>query len=140
MKKRLYLLVILTLLPSLSFLARPSSTVAAGEDTNHFSNRRVSAQSGDCGGYDLWLTKSGQSFKGQLAFYEGSCETKKWDIESVQYDPKTGALSFKAPYFQDFNWEFMGTLKKNRVLGMFKLFEKGSKEETSSNKVVLKAQ
>jgi len=138
MKKRIYLLVILALLSSLFLLAGPAPTVATGEDANHFSNQWVSAQSGDCGGYDLWLTKSGQSFKGQLAFYEGSCETKKWDIESVKYDPKTGDLSFKAPYFQDFIWEFRGILKKDRVSGIFKLFEKGSKQDPSGEKVVLK--
>jgi hypothetical protein len=139
MKKFIYILVIISLLPSGLLLAGPPSTnVADTETTDHFSGRKISAASGDCGGYELWLTKNGYSLRGQLAVYEGSCETKKWEIESVQYDPKTGNLSFKAPYYQDnFVWEFKGTLKKDRVSGTLSLFEKASKESNSDEKLIL---
>jgi len=70
MKKLIYTLVIVTLLPTGLLLAEaPSTNVANTETTGHFSNQRISAESGDCGGYELWLMKKGQALQGQLAVY-----------------------------------------------------------------------
>jgi hypothetical protein len=140
LKKSIYAILIVSLLLSGLLIARasPSTGAVGSEMAGHFSNQKMSAETGDCGGYDLWLTKSGQSLQGELAVYEGNCESNKWKLESVNYDPKTGAFSFKAPYYHDdFYWVFKGTLKRDRVSGTFSLFEKASKENTFNDKVIL---
>lgn len=103
-----------------------------------FSNFNMNGETGDCGGYELWLFKRGPSLDGQLAVYEGNCESEKKKIEDVRYNPKTGSLSFKAAYYSDdFFWAFKGTLKKDRALGTFSVFEKTSRKNTYNDKVIL---
>lgn len=111
---------------------------AAAETIGHFSNWQTSPETGDCGGYELWLTKRGNLIQGQLAVYEGNCESQKWNLKNVEYDSKTGSLSFKAPYYHnDFFWKFKGTLWKDRISGTFSLFEVATKENTYNDKVIL---
>lgn len=132
MKKAIYALAVVVL------LVLPESIILAGDAADHYSNVRVSEETGDCGGFELWLTKSGQSFTGEFAGHEGDCGVDKKKIEDVKYDPKTGALSFKAVYLSDdFYSTFKGTVKKDRVLGTVRLFQKKSREMTYSEKVDL---
>jgi hypothetical protein len=140
LKKSIYVIKIISLIlfSGLLLAGAPSTDVVGSESAGHFSDQKISAETGDCGGFELWLTKSGQALQGQLAVYEGSCETKKWTIENVKYDPKTGNLTFNAPYYQEnFVWLFRGTLRKDRVSGTFSLFDKASKENTFDDKVIL---
>jgi len=132
MKKAIYMLAVVV---SLVF---SEGIILAGDKADHYSNVRVSGETGDCGGFELWLTKSGQSFSGEFAGHEGDCGADKKKLEDVKYDAKTGALSFKAPYLSDdFYCTFKGTVKKDRVSGTIRLFQKKSKEMTYSEKVNL---
>lgn len=120
-------------------LAEPIlKNAAAAETTGHFSNWHTSPETGDCGGYEVWLTDRGKSLQGRLAVYEGNCESQKGDLENVHYEPTSGSLSFKAPYYHDdFYWIFKGTLRKDRMAGTFSLFEAATKENTYNDKVIL---
>ena len=132
MKKAIYVLAVVV------SLVLPEGVILAGEEADHYSNVRVSEETGDCGGFELWLTKSGRSFTGEFAGHEGDCGVDKKKIEDVKYDPKTGALSFKAVYLSDdFYSTFKGTVKKDRVSGTVRLFQKKSREMTYSEKVDL---
>lgn len=140
LKKSIHVHVIVSLLLSGLVLAgaSPSTGAVGSETTGHFSNWKLSAETGDCGGYELWLTKSGQLLQGQIAVYEGNCESNKWEIENIKYAPKTGDFSFKAPYYHDnFVWVFKGTLREDRVSGTFSLIEKTSNENTFNDRVIL---
>ncbi len=120
------------------FLVYPAGFLLAGDAAEHYSNVRISEETGDCGGFELWLTKSGQTFTGEFAGHEGDCGADKKKIEDVKYDPKTGALSFKAVYLSDdFYCTFKGTVKKDRISGTIRLFQKATKEMTYSEKVDL---
>ncbi len=132
MKKAIYVLAVVV------SLVLPGGIILAGDEADHYSNVRVSEETGDCGGFELWLTKSGQSFSGEFAGHEGDCGADKKKVEDVKYDPKTGALSFRAVYLSDdFYCTFKGTVKKDRVSGMIRLFQKASGEMTYSEKVDL---
>jgi hypothetical protein len=133
MKKAIYVLAVVVI-----SLVLPEGIILAGDAADHYSNVRVSGETGDCGGFELWLTKSGQSFNGEFAGHEGDCGADKKKIEDVKYDPKTGALSFKATYLSDdFYCTFKGTMKKDRVSGTVRLFQKASREMTYSERVDL---
>lgn len=119
-------------------LVLPAGFLLAADEAEHYSNVRISGETGDCGGFELWLKKNGQSFTGEFAGHEGDCGADKKKIEDVKYDPKTGALSFKAVYLSDdFYCTFKGTVKKDRVSGTIRLFQKATKEMTYSEKVDL---
>ncbi len=133
MKKAIYVLA------AVIFLVLQAGFLLAGNAADHYSNVSMNGETGDCGGFELWLTKSGKSFTGEFVGHEGDCgaENKK-KIEDVKYDPKTGALSFRAVYLtDDFYCTFKGTVKKDRVSGTVRLFQKASKEMTYSEKVDL---
>jgi hypothetical protein len=119
-------------------LVIPAGFLLAGDEAEHYSNVRMSEETGDCGGFELWLTKSGRSFSGEFAGHERDCGADKKKIEDVKYDLKTGALSFRAVYLtDDFYCTFKGTVKKDRVSGTIRLFQKKSREMTYSEKVDL---
>ncbi len=131
MKKALCRFVVIPLLFSAGILL-------AGEEVGHYSNMRVSADTGDCGGFQLWLKKSGQTLGGELAAFEGDCGPVKKKLEDVKYDAKTGALSFRAVYMSDdFYCTFKGTLKRDRVAGTISVFQKQGNEKPHSEMVNL---
>jgi hypothetical protein len=141
LKKAIYIFTIFTFsfFSSLPVVAgSTSSDDSKSQKIGLFSNFTVNGETGDCGGYELWLFKKDGSIYGELAVYEGNCTSEKKRIEDVKYNPKTGAMSFKVAYYsEDALWMFKGTLKNERLIGTFSVVSKADKKDTFSDKVVL---
>ncbi|WP_243374267.1 hypothetical protein [Geotalea sp. SG265] len=141
MRKVIY---IFTLFVLPFFSAKPliagshSSDASKNQNIGLFSNFTVNGETGDCGGYELWLFKKDDSLYGQLAVYEGNCTAEKKKIGDVKYNSKTGMLSFKTAYYTNESlWIFKGILQSNTLSGTFSVVTKASKEKTFEDRVVL---
>jgi len=76
----------------------------------------------DCLGRLFWLRRRGDSIEGEIAPYEGPCETVKAAIVQSTFDPETGALTFQTePWIggpaDPVGWRFEGRLSGGSLQG-----------------------
>jgi hypothetical protein len=90
-----------------------------------FGRFRYVAAEDDCLGRIVWLRRRGAAVDGEVAAYEGPCETIKARIVRGSYDPRSGALAFVTEPATEIagegvGWRFDGRLRDDTLHG--KLF------------------
>lgn len=112
-------------LVSLAHSGTKSKPAPARQSVGIFSNVLVGDETGDCGGYKVWLWKENDKVVGQLAFFEGGCKEYPKPLFDVKYDEKTGELSFKVITDQErYVTKFHGELGADVIMGEMSMEDK----------------
>lgn len=128
-------------------VAEESPVIPVGE----FSNMRAT-KSGHCYGYSADFWRYDRTIVGFLYHSEGLCgDSPTGLLEDVNYEPKTGKLSFKAKVSMGCNFnekkkcvpvidlvEFNGKLAKTQLVGTMTWREIGKKKSLKKENVQLK--
>jgi len=90
-----------------------------------YSSVTKSKETGDCGGFSVWLEKKGDTYhKGFLAIYEGGCKTYKREVFEVDHDPVTRKLAFLSKTSNPKEWFiFAGHAHPKGLVGELRLFD-----------------
>lgn len=85
----------------------------------YFTDMRMSGETGDCAGYDLWLFNGATSIEGELSVYEGNCEDARRAITVTEYNAQEGSLAFTAKGHDDDSvYSFVGFVRSDKVEGV----------------------
>lgn len=88
----------------------------------HFSGRFAQKQqhpeSGDCLGWEAWLSDDGDRIYGQVAIYEGDCESELLAVTHAEVDRSEGRIRLEGAFWSpEFIWRLDGELANGNIEG-----------------------